>query len=563
MPPFQYSTPSNPFVGTIGQMIEQRGAIEAARAVAVANAQARAAEASGAAWGGAVRDIGHTVGSTITQLADPRRKLDQMAVDRATQMQTGERVLDQAMQPGAAPQGPAEGGGTLPTPTRSPYLGEDGLYDIPKLTQVLAASGVAHLSPELLKGAEAINDSILKHQDLQLKTAQAETVLYGDMADGALKLVKAGVPIERALDVAAAPGLATQRFDQRRFMQLKDRLLAMSPADQQAALGSLMDAAAKISPEKDLAKDAKRLDRYNRETASNLVPEKPTEVSLAADAANADSPTRAQSQAALDKLRDQKNPPSLEEQYLKAVADGKKESAQMILDTWKAKAAASRDPVATAQLEAIRSLTQQEAQARLEDRDVSSPKNQQKFEQEYRTVLQRGLSSRSGGLGLEDAKVQQANHLLALMDQNLDPKTGDYNIPKVQYEELALGLARLVSPGGTVGEGMKNDLVQATAAGDLKKVATYLTGTPFNGSTQDVFKMLRDSIQRQGSVAMDNREGEMRYLRGLAPTDLAESRRQALEATSLNPLRQSRVIENTKTGERKLQVSIDGGKTWQ
>lgn len=189
--------------------------------------------------------------------------------------------------------------------------------------------------------------------------------------------------------------------------------------------------------------------------------------------------------------------------------------------------------------------------------------DQDKLEQQYRTVLARGLSSRSGGLGLEDSKVQQANHLIALMDQNYDTRTGEYTIPAVLQSELALGLARLTSPGGQVGEGMMHEMNQRTAKGDLAGVYTYLTGTPVTGNTQAVFKMFKDSIERQGQVAEQNREGEMRYLRGLAPTELEESRRQSLEANSLNPLRRSRVIQNQQTGERKIQTSIDSGKTWQ
>lgn len=189
--------------------------------------------------------------------------------------------------------------------------------------------------------------------------------------------------------------------------------------------------------------------------------------------------------------------------------------------------------------------------------------DQNKLEQEYRQVLTRGLSSRSGGLGGEDAKVQQANHLTALIDAAYDPKTDTYNIPRVQQTELAMGLAKLVSPGGVVAQKTVDDINQATAKGDIGKALTYITGTPFNGTTQDLVKMYRDSIVRQGEVAQTNREGEMAYLRGLAPTDLEESRRKALEATSLNPLRVSRVIRNTATGERKLQVSTDGGVTWK
>lgn len=188
--------------------------------------------------------------------------------------------------------------------------------------------------------------------------------------------------------------------------------------------------------------------------------------------------------------------------------------------------------------------------------------DQDKLEQEYRTVLARGLSSRSGGLGLEDAKVQQANHLITLLDQSYDPKTDTYNIPRVQQTELAMGLARLISPGGVVGEKTVSDINQATAKGDLNKALTYITGTPFNGTTQDVVKMYRDSVKRQGETAQQNREGEMAYLRGLAPTDLEEPRRKALEATSLNPLRQSRVAVDAQ-GNRKLFTSIDGGATWK
>lgn len=189
--------------------------------------------------------------------------------------------------------------------------------------------------------------------------------------------------------------------------------------------------------------------------------------------------------------------------------------------------------------------------------------DQNKLEQEYRQVLTRGLSSRSGGLGGEDAKVQQANHLIALIDAAYDPKTNTYNIPRVQQTELAMGLAKLVSPGGVVAQKTVDDINQATAKGDIGKALTYITGTPFNGTTQDLVKMYRDSIVRQGEVAQTNREGEMAYLRGLAPTNLSEDRRKALEATSLNPLHQSRIIRNKSTGERKLQVSTDGGVTWK
>lgn len=288
-------------------------------------------------------------------------------------------------------------------------------------------------------------------------------------------------------------------------------------------------------------------------------PKPPTEAELALKAAGGD----AQAQGAMKLLKPDKAPPSLEEQYLSAVAKGDTATAGIIKQTWEEKAKASRDPNAAAQLAAIRSLTQQEARARLDARDTTSPASQQKLEQQYRTVLARGLSSRSGGLGGEDAKVQQANHLLSLFEQTYNPKTGGYDLPRVQLNELALGLAKLTAGNSPAGEGMLREFQQRTAKGDIAGALTYLTGQPIAANTQAITTFLKDSIERQGKTAEQNREGEMAYLRGLAPTDLDEARRKALEATSLNPMRQSRLIQNTATGERRLQVSVDGGKTWK
>lgn len=161
--------------------------------------------------------------------------------------------------------------------------------------------------------------------------------------------------------------------------------------------------------------------------------------------------------------------------------------------------------------------------------DVTNPKRQEALEQQYRGVLARTLSSRSGGLGMEDQKVNQAIHLMALLDQGKDPKTGQYNIPKAQFAELANGLATLVSPNSRPTDSMRGEIEAKTAKGDFNGVLAYLTGTPFNGSTQDMYKVLRDSIERQGSVAEANREGYFDAIKAQAPTDLEDARRQKLE----------------------------------
>lgn len=271
------------------------------------------------------------------------------------------------------------------------------------------------------------------------------------------------------------------------------------------------------------------------------VPKLDTEAELAKDAATlgtpSETPTAKTSQAALLSLQ----APTREREASAAAARTTEQGIQ-------------RGHLAVAQQREAR-----EAAAG----DTSSTKAQQKFEQQYRTVLTRAMSSRSGGIGAEDAKVQQANHLLSLLHQTYNAKTGTYNIPKVLQGELAAGLARLVAPGGNVGIEMMREFNQRTAKGDFAGALTYITGQPVASTTQGIATMLKDSIERQGKVAEENREGEMRYLRGLAPTELEEGRRQQLEKTSLNPLRLSRVIQNQKTGERKLQISTDGGETWK
>jgi hypothetical protein len=172
------------------------------------------------------------------------------------------------------------------------------------------------------------------------------------------------------------------------------------------------------------------------------------------------------------------------------------------------------------------------------------------------------MSSRSGGIGLEDAKVQQANHLLSLFEQTYNPKTGGYDIPRVQMNELAMGLAKLTAGSSPAGEGLMREFQQRTAKGDVAGALTWLTGQPVAANTDALTKFMKESIERQGKTAETNREGEMAYLRNLAPTELEEDRRKKLEAVSLNPLRQIKVLTNEK-GERRQVVSTDGGQTWQ
>jgi hypothetical protein len=162
-------------------------------------------------------------------------------------------------------------------------------------------------------------------------------------------------------------------------------------------------------------------------------------------------------------------------------------------------------------------------------KDDGSPA-QREMEQQYRTVLTKALSSRSGGLGLQQAKVDQANHLQALLTQykSTDAQGNvTYNIPTSQYAELAMGLANLVSPSGSAESDRKN-IMAATAQSGLAGALQYITGQPQNGNSQAIIKNLVDSINRQGQVANGLRDQYVSYMKGLAPTGLAQERIDAL-----------------------------------
>lgn len=284
MPPFVYQPIVNPYANTIAEMIlrsadpQARAAVEAANARARAleisgQATARAQEIGGQAWANAARGVGDAVSGAIAQATDPRLKIQALQLQElqaraadANRQRAGVQALDTLM-----------GGDRLPAgdvgPRMESYVGEDGLFDVPKLTRELARMGYGAMAPDLVKGAEAINDSIAKHQKSEQDFANARTVLIGDLANGVTKLTKLGIPMPDAMDLAAEPALLARRIKREEYEPFKAKILALPPDQQAAALNSLMDAAAQVAGPKTLGKDALEVDRYGREIQSNRVPE--------------------------------------------------------------------------------------------------------------------------------------------------------------------------------------------------------------------------------------------------------------------------------------------------
>lgn len=161
---------------------------------------------------------------------------------------------------------------------------------------------------------------------------------------------------------------------------------------------------------------------------------------------------------------------------------------------------------------------------------TASDKVQQSLEQQGRQVIEKEFSARTGALGIENAKVGQANHLNSLFTQYYDPKTGNYNIPTAQYAELAIGLANMLSGTGQSSDNDRAEIKSKTAAGDLKGALQYITGVPQNGNTQAIIKNLVDSVDRQAQTAERNRQAALDDMKAILPTDLEASRKDALIA---------------------------------
>ncbi len=97
------------------------------------------------------------------------------------------------------------------------------------------------------------------------------------------------------------------------------------------------------------------------------IPRQPTEASLATDLSSPDPAVQQRAKTALDALRGQKNPPSLEEQLLTAIAAGDTAKATQIKTTLRTTADARRDPAAASLANELGNLRADEARQRLAD----------------------------------------------------------------------------------------------------------------------------------------------------------------------------------------------------
>lgn len=188
-------------------------------------------------------------------------------------------------------------------------------------------------------------------------------------------------------------------------------------------------------------------------------------------------------------------------------------------------------PMWKAQMEA-----HQRAQANY---DVNHPyqevKQQEALEKQYADRLDKGISNRSGGFGLMDAKVNQATLAQQLLDQYYDPNTGEYHVPKAQYTDLAISLATLLAPTSQASDSKVEAIKQKTMQGDFNGILQYITGSPKDATTPKMIQNLADSIKREGLQAEKQRDVYLTMVRAQAPKDLNKEARDRLEFSSIYP----------------------------
>lgn len=127
---FRYDQYRNPYVGSISDLLQRPGDIEARRAESVANAQAQSEIARGNAWAGAVSNIGQIASAIPGQIAQSKRLAQQ---DEAAGLQIGEQKRAIAQRDAFSK-----------IIRDTPQMDEDGvsLYDVPAVAKQLAALGM-------------------------------------------------------------------------------------------------------------------------------------------------------------------------------------------------------------------------------------------------------------------------------------------------------------------------------------------------------------------------------------------------------------------------------------
>jgi hypothetical protein len=189
--PFQYTQWQNPYVGTIGELMQAGPAARARAAIAIGNAQAQGALQSGQAWAGAIQTVGQAAAGIPGQIVQGRQQ-EQAAQIRDLQLTEAQRAATAADRLEATRR---QVNGFMNDPD---VINPDGTFNLEGMAKKAGgplpngASGPTE-APDRLAIAgllEPINAQILQARESQRVYAEHQTNALARLASGVLELGK-------------------------------------------------------------------------------------------------------------------------------------------------------------------------------------------------------------------------------------------------------------------------------------------------------------------------------------------------------------------------------------
>jgi hypothetical protein len=131
------------------------------------------------------------------------------------------------------------------------------------------------------------------------------------------------------------------------------------------------------------------------------------------------------------------------------------------------------------------------------------------------SAQQKFASAGLKGYELQDKKVNLAGDAWKMLSDGYDPKADAFDLTKLNYKELGQAVGNLASNSSQASDADRKEIAMRTAKGDWNGIISYVSGTPQNANTQDVYKNLARTVHRLGMQSELEREAEIPdYLKG-------------------------------------------------
>ena len=192
--------------------------------------------------------------------------------------------------------------------------------------------------------------------------------------------------------------------------------------------------------------------------------------------------------------------------------------------------------------------------------------HQDALEKQQRDRYDKEFSNRSGGIGLQDTKVNAAIHARQLIEGSRNPQTGEIEANQLTSPELAMTLANIVSGSSNANLETFNAMQPQALSADIQKKIGYLFGKPVKVLPKEWADQLVHMLDRQGVTSEKLRDKYFDDIDKTAPSKLAKERRDYLkELHRGNSYRDTFGIkegdsgyQNQKTINGKTYVKVNG-----